>query len=1028
CNGLEPCMNCDDAKIVCTYNTLSPGKKKAHDAYVLAKSLEQSRRLKSAEIIITRFGNLDIAGTNTNFGPILSQVINLPRYEPPPSNFNDDNERILSIGGTEKRLIDCYFNHFNYYIPILNRKTFMEQVMDPEQLNTVVVQKLLVCVLATGFAFRQEIGDTDIINKMEPRYGTGMIRKFHHFNAQDVFNSTIENCQCYLVLTGFYSSITNYDAVHNLVALAHSVAASQGLNRTKGLYYQFRGEREHTPETVELGHRIFWSVVIVCSGYSLSHQSPFITSNDYDIPFPKRQPSDIHKDFQGVSQDDFAGIKDLCHFVPMYEISSRIADITCTATRQRPHTKVDEARAMLQDWRTKTLPEELRITPFDMDAIKRQTRFSKFYHAVSYMFEICLHHTFQLHESHRALGVHGMWSSYCYDAAIGIKNIYLTRPMTRMNSHVVLPVAAGAFANIVSSKVLGKEQDAQKYCDDIKRMMSEIVRASSSVERDQLVKYVPHGYNGVTMNADGQVDPFNINAPETPPWNERSPSHTTGSSPDQATDVTVDTDEGSSEEEGEEEDTSEGEDGQAQRMTQQPNTAIYSSNQQPLDQQQSNYTVQGYNDILHNPTSGGTYTETVVSYTDTNGNGIPYSNQQQQHRDSIAGSFTNDGAKMSADSGFASSHGQGVDQDTYFVQRQQNATANPCNQQHQSFSAGQPLDGGNVGATRQHQGSVSSVVSSSSASGFYSDNATGIEGITDEQIAALAGRGLWPQNPNEAQLAKLSEYITIVTTTKMTNQQRHNLDVKLQQQLNLLASAASSSSSAPHGGFTTESYGDLDNSQYLLHQHSSYEATPITLSGSQLLSGVFDGASSVQNSIFSDVFVQDQRFYQPAMMAPMSGSVNNSTYNKSFTGSSDLSSPISPTSQQQQQQQQQQQHQHQQHQNMAISNQNGNMMMYQQQQQQQQQHGQALSMNSMAGYADIMRGIGQEGSGDLTGLDGDMSMGIPSDLSVFYSTNVVADSGFAFDDLESFNDPQMVKMQQLFSSFASRGQQQARNT
>ncbi|KAF9933311.1 hypothetical protein FBU30_005895 [Linnemannia zychae] len=548
CNGLEPCMNCEDSSIPCRYDSLSVAKKKAHDAYVLMKKQERTQVLKNAEIIVARMGQLDIAGSNNNFGPILSQVINLPRYEQPSIDFQTDNQRIQSIGHAEKKLIDCYFNHFNYYIPVLSRKTFMEQVQDPAQLLTMEVQKLLTCVLATGFAFRHEMGDQDVIKKMEPNFGTGMARRFHHFNVQDVFNSSIVNCQCYLILTGFYSSVANYDAVHNLVALSHSAAAGLGLNRVKGYYYQYKdGPNGHTTESIELGHRIFWCIVIVCSGYSLSHQSPFITSNDYDIPFPARQLSDQCLDFHGNMQDDYEGIKDLEHFVPMYEICSRVADITCTATRQRPHTKVNEVREMMHEWRAKTLPTYLRITPTDMDAIVSQSRFSKFYHAVAYMFEICLHHTFQLHESHRELGVHGIWSSYCYDAAIGIKNIYNTRPMTRMNAHVILPVAAGAFANIVASKILGKDESAQRYCDEIKVMLQDIIRASSSMERPQLIGSVTHSFNGVTKLTTDKVEEFTVNAPTSPPRNERSPGHTESSqspsqSPSQSTDISGYTD------------------------------------------------------------------------------------------------------------------------------------------------------------------------------------------------------------------------------------------------------------------------------------------------------------------------------------------------------------------------------------------------------------------------------------------------------------------------------------------------------
>ncbi|KAF9936659.1 hypothetical protein BGZ67_002153 [Mortierella alpina] len=800
CNGLEPCVSCETASLQCTYNTLSPTKKRAHDAYVLMKKQEHSQRLKSADIIVARMGQLDIAGTNNNFGPILSQVINLPRYEPPPSNFENDKERLLDIGPVEQLLIDCYFKHFNYYIPILNRKTFMELVKNPEQLKTLEAQKLLACVLATGFAFRQELGDPNVINKMEPNYGTGMVRKFHHFNTQDVFNSSIENCQCYLVLTGFYSSITNYDAVHNLVALSHSIAAGQGLNRNKGLYYQmpYKG-KDHTADTIEIGHRIFWSVVIVCSGYSLSHQSPFITSNDYDIAFPARQISDQCVDFQGILHDDFEGIKDLQHFVPMYEISSRVADITCTATRQRPHTKVDEVREMLTEWRTKALPLHLRITPMDMDAIRRQSRFSKFYHAISYMFEICLHHTFQLHETHRELGVHGIWSSYCYDAALGIKNIFNTRPMTRMNSHVILPVAAGAFANIVASKVLGKEESAQKHCDEIKVMLAAIVRASSSIERDRLSQYVGHGYAGVTQNAGGQVESFVIPVPESPPTNElSSPPQTTASSPEESTDITGDTDAFTSDEEEEDDDDMNNQD---KRMTgdfvvpngqhvasqqlyssqhrphpsmtrAESNSTLYGQSQQTslqemeqqrqqhhLQEQQQhhhglhNYMAQGYNDMMPQMTSG--------SSAAVHHNGIPTSFAEPDH-------------------------GEGSHHQPHSF----NVAANG-NGHH-------PNRNNNNGMT-----TAGSAVFSGAAGSVALDDVDSSGLVSDYDLAQQYGPRLFvKQQFNDAQLMKLDECRTLLTHNHFTPEQIHQIEIDLQYQLNALADdpiAVSSSSLHHHG-------------------------------------------------------------------------------------------------------------------------------------------------------------------------------------------------------------------------------------
>ncbi|KAG0198539.1 hypothetical protein BGX28_008028 [Mortierella sp. GBA30] len=942
CNGLEPCVSCEAASIQCTYNTLNPTKKKAHDAYVLMKKQEHNQRLKCADVIVARMGQLDIAGTDTNFGPILAQVINLPRYEPPPSNFENDHERLLDIGPVEQLLIDCYFKHFNYYLPILNRKIFMEQVRDPEQLKTLEVQKLLACVLATGFAFRQEIGDPSAINKMEPNYGTGMCRKFHHFNTHDVFNSSIENCQCYLVLTGFYSSVTNYDAVHNLVALAHSIAAGQGLNRNKGLYYQmpYKG-KEHTADSIEMGHRIYWTVVIVCSSYSLSHQSPFITSNDYDIAFPARQISDQCPDFQGVMQDEFEGIKDLQYFVPMYEITSRVADITCTSTRQRPHHKVDEVREMLNEWRTKTLPPHLRVTPTDMDAIKRQSRFSKLYHASCYMFDICLHHTFQLHESHRELGIHGIWSAFCYDAAIGIKNIYSTRPMTRMNSHVILPVAAGAFANIVASKVFGKEESAQKFCDEIKVMLAAIVRASSSIERDRLSKYVGHGYAGVTQNVTGPVESFVIPVPESPPMNElSSPPHTTASSPEESTDVIGDTDGDLSEEEEEVDDDEEDIDNQDKRMSGfiVPVNGLHSASQQTYQSQHRPHPSmtsrtdlsQTYGQIRHVPEQDmrqhlqQQYDPQTLQDSRANGHSQQGRHQQQQHDlNNYASQGHNNimpqmgaGPSPAAHHTGVSSSFTGPNVSETYANRSRHQEQQ---QQHSTYSStvnGHTQNGNNTALSSAGPNMFSTVTTVA-----LDEVENGL--VTDFDLAQEYGpRFFVEQQFNEAQLTKLSEYRALLTNNHFTQEQYQQIEIELQYQLNALATddpIVTSASSASHhqhhqqsGGFSG-GYQQQSQSQPFIQQqqqqHATYPAidtsATISLKDSRLLSGGLEGLGSMpdmSSTIASLGFSagdfspeshlqQQQRFYQ----TPTLTSTVSST-DKSFSTSSDLASPVSATS------------------------------------------------------------------------------------------------------------------------------------
>lgn len=404
----------------------------------------------------------------------------------------------------------------------------MDQVQDPTQLRSNNVQKLLACVLATGYAFRHDFITQEPISKLDSNYGTLMCNRFQALNAQNVFNSSIENCQCYLILTGFYSSVSNYDTVHNLVALAHSIAIAQGLNRNKGLYYRMNKTKGNSADAIEMGHRVFWSVVIASSIYPLNLSPPSITSDDYDISLPLRQPSDKCSGFVSNDHDDFEGIRLLNNFLPMYKIISRIIDITSTATRQPLHTAVDEAREELQKWR-KTLPLELRIiAPTDMDAIHRQPKFSKFNHAVGYMIEICLHAPYQLHESHRER-VHASWNRYCYDAAIGIKNIYNTHSVTRMNAHLNLVFAASAFAYAKTSNIPGTEM-AHRYQFETLDTLSNMMEPFDGLLQDVSRRYL--GRNGLVKTEPTRSSPLD----------DISPPQTSISSPTHSTDRTADTD------------------------------------------------------------------------------------------------------------------------------------------------------------------------------------------------------------------------------------------------------------------------------------------------------------------------------------------------------------------------------------------------------------------------------------------------------------------------------------------------------
>lgn len=977
-------------------------------------------------------GGLDIAGTNNNFGPILSQVINLPRYEPPPSDFRNDTEQIKVIGPAEEMLIDCYFKHFNYYIPILSRKHFVEKINDPEKLCTPEVQKLLACVLATGFGFRREMDDPDVIRKMNPDYGLTMCRKFHHFNAQDVLNSSIENGQCYLILTGFYSSNANYDAIHNLVALAHSVAAGLCLNRTKGLYYQMTNYKgvDHTPETLEIGRRIFWSVVIVCSGYSLSHQSPFITSNDYDIPFPARMASDRYPDFQGVMQDDFEGIKDLQHFVPMYEISSRVADITCTATRQRPHTKVDEVREMLIDWRTKTLPRELRISPTDMDAIRRQSRFSKFYHAIAYMFEICLHHTFQLHESHRELGIHGIWSNYCYDAAIGIKNIYLTRPMSRMNSHVILPVAAGAFANIVASKVLGKEESAQRYCDEVKAMMQDIVRASTSVERKELVNFVSHSYDGVTRNSEAKVDPFTIDTPNTPPWNEQSSAYTE-SSPSYVTEYSdVSEDEDVEEDGGDNEtlQTSDHEDNE--RMT----GHFIPGTNQGVNQPQA----QQHHQARHHPSMSSHGSDSNIYTLNQQGQ---QPGQQQQQQQQVVYPFNSQAQQPRPDHPVIQTNypGYGI-------------VPMPGSSESLSFSAGLGNAGtpGDFSSQLRQQTGVSTVdsgyVPSSHGQGYIALSSPGHDTyfVSDhypqnlrqsfnqqQQIRQMQTQQgfVQPQQQqfrddgglNAAQLHKIAEYRTILASRPHTKQEYNALMKELQQEVILLGNVGSSSM-AQDDGFN---YGLAQQQQHLRmtpggymyqqaqqvqgypgnnNNNSTTTTTPQTLSNSTLLAGPSMGAMTGFTPVDYTQFQQ----VSPSVVSTSTHTASSSAANTSTNASSitdvNTSQMLGNNSNTGIYTQQQHQQQHQQQQQQLPTNLSGvDTQMF---------VGLEYMEHDIMAYQSILSGtVGGFTADGLLALDA-------SGVDGLLGSDVIVGDG-ADSLMEFMNDPELMMKEQLFSQVAS---------
>ncbi|KAI8359387.1 hypothetical protein B0O80DRAFT_230393 [Mortierella sp. GBAus27b] len=943
-------MSCEAANIRCTYDTLSATKKKAHDAYVLMKKQEQAQRLKSADVIVAPLGQLQIVGNNSNFGPILFQVLNFPRYEPPPSDIMRDG--LLHVGRFEELLIDSFFDHFNYFIPVLNRKVFMEQLRDPEQFTTSGVQKLLACVLATGSAFCQDWNDQDP-SKRHPAFGAAMCCKFNELNIHDMFNSSLENCQCYLILTGYYSSATAYDKVHNLIALAHSAAASQGLNRNKGLYYQmpYKG-RSHTADTIEMGHRVYWSVVIVCSIFSHDHQAPFITANDHDISFPQRQPNDKSRDFQGRERDDFDGIKHIGYFVPMYEIISRIADITNTGTKQRPHTAIDEAREELQKWRTKTLPPELRLnSPSDMDSIQKQTVFSKFNHAISYVFEICLHQTFQLHESHRERGVHGAWSRFGFDAAVGIKNIYNTHQVIRLNAHVILTIAAGAFSTAIVNNIPGKIDAALRYRDEIQGTLDGIM-GSSGADADKTIRR----YAGMTRNGMVKSESsINMDTTEPLPLDEHSPSRSSGSSPTHVTDMTADTDHSSDEDIGNdrgsdmEEDVSHnkrtsGHFGHqsVQRSSQQGDASRRQSHPYPktqhrvhpsmraksspvihpirptpdhkqqqhkqlqprLSQQLSASDAPGYGGMASGtPQSVGSSanSSTLVSptfppgYGGANNDNFSSINRPLIHHRTSSNpslpAFSGDVARGPSDASFPNSHGMTNDHDSYMRVHQ---GARQHLQHQQSFSSGQHVVGEE--SSRPHQNSVSSTTSASSV---FASNAL----VHDmEGEARELTQGQWHRQLSEAQMMVLQESNSVVGLDRLTLQEHQRLHSETRQRMMGLESAPPAMSSHPNGGHNDQEQFNI-HSQHPHQQSSAYNEMEIpvaaSLNSSQLLKGEYDGTGLMAGlpmgfGSMGEETVQDGRFCQPMLVFQMASS--------KVPVPSEHSSPEPPPSSQQQHQ------------------------------------------------------------------------------------------------------------------------------
>lgn len=818
-------------------------------------------------------GQLQIAGNTSNFGPIINQIMNFPRYERLPSDIKRE-KRLDIIGDVEKLLIDCYFNHFNYYIPVLSRKAFMEQVCDPEQRATLGVQKLLACVLATGFAFRQELNNQyPIINQLDPGYGKDMSQRFHKDNALDVFNSSIVNCQCYLILTGYYSSVFNHDAVHNLVALAYSAAISEGLNRNKGLYYQVPNSKNHVMDPTEMGHRVFWSLMIVSSCFALGHPTPSITSHHYDILPPQRQQSDKHVDFLNNEHDDFEGIRHLAVFAPMFEIASRITDITCTATGPQPHTAVEDAREELQRWRTKTLPSELRIiNPADIHAIHKLPKFAKFFHAVGYMFEISLHQNFQLHESLRERGLHIIWGRICFDAATGIKNIYSTRPitLTRMNAHIVLVLAAGAFASAVENLV-GKEEIAQRYRDETRAILGDIMGLCSITEIDRHSRFIERAFkNGIKSEShmdtsESTSGTQTTDEHESPPTSEDEagndrasdqddemvqPSRVPNHIPQQRTFTPYSQDD-------------------LNRRRSQPHARVdrrhpsmhrkisspessrqiseLTHRQHKQQQQQSmggtHHNTPGYGNMMSGVQSAS-HPNTIVSptfhpsYNGANIDEFPSASRPHVHHrvpSNPSLSAFSSSARGTTDNGFPGSHGG---DDTYMAPR--------VHRQHQqSFGPGPSMTGGDA---RSHQNSVSSA--STCAPGVFNNPL-----LQDMESGVRESSQAW-QGFNEAQMMAFNS----------------------------------------NGGYENQGQYAVHPQQSPMHPHQPSSAhnnmeISSSLSGTQLLNGtglMMSGFGSISEDSMQD---GQQRFCQPALT--FSGGAGT---HKPVSDPSGQSSPVTPTS------------------------------------------------------------------------------------------------------------------------------------
>ncbi|KAF8992801.1 fungal-specific transcription factor domain-containing protein [Cyathus striatus] len=413
-----------------------------------------------------------------------------------------------------RKLIDAYFEHMNFFYPLLHRPTFERAVANNLHLHDDGFGSVLLLVCAVGSRYTENIDEPTLVNQVDPSLSTGWkwYKQVQVMRSCLVNPATLYDLQICCLAAEFISACCAPQKVWLLTGFGIRLAQDVGIHRR-------RIPREKLTVEDELWKRAFWVLAAMDRLASIALGRPCTVFDDhFDLDMPVEcddeywehpDPGLRFKQPEGVPSsvttfNQIWGLTKIMAFA-MGTIYSAKSKSWVWILQEWPQYIVTELDSALNNW-ISSLPEHLRWDPNRIDdrSFKMSGILINFY----YYAQILIHRPYiraNTHPSPLSFSSLAICTSAARSCSLVLQQqmkhftiVYPYMQMSCVSSMTVL------LLNIGSSKLAGvtvdpkelkhvemcvdilKRSDGRSYCaGPVLDIFSELLSTAESMLRDE---------------------------------------------------------------------------------------------------------------------------------------------------------------------------------------------------------------------------------------------------------------------------------------------------------------------------------------------------------------------------------------------------------------------------------------------------------------------------------------------------------------------------------------------------------------